>query len=88
MGWVFKLRNGKFPSGMECNSHTWRCTTIFTVSKQKKIKTFLANFKSFASFRLQKTQQQLSGHFPHTVGYAVALKLQCIPFVMITQEFI
>jgi hypothetical protein len=44
-------------------------TSIFRVSKQKKkIKTFLANYRSFASIRLQKTQQQLSGHFSHTAG--------------------
>ena len=67
---VFKLRNEKFRSRRECNSRTWRCHFYLPCFQANKIKSFLANYRPFASIRLQKkkTQQWLSGYFPHTAA--------------------
>lgn len=95
LGPVFKLRNGKSRSGRECNSHAWSVfhthvavTSIFPVSKQTNLKIFWPTTDPLQAFVYKKTRQQLPGHFSHTAGYAVALKLQCITSVIIKQEFI
>jgi hypothetical protein len=62
-------------------------TSIFPVSKQIKLKLFWPTTDRLQAF-VYKKHGSNSGHFHHTAGQAVALKLYCIPFVVITQGFI